>query len=305
MGASAARILFGEPLAAELRAETAAAAARIGSARGWAPALAIVASADESARIYANRIAKDAGAIGIEARVLTLPADARTVEAREIVRGAARDGGIDAILLQTPLPKEVDAEALAAEIPAAKDVDGATLVSAGAAALGRAGGFFPATAAAVIEIARRSGVPIEGARALVIGRSAVVGRPAALGLLAMHATVTIAHSKTRDLPALAREADVLVACVGKAALVEPGWVKPGCLVIDVGIHRITVRAEAERLLGHDAARLAAFESKGSAIVGDCHPRVAERAGAFTPVPGGVGPVTSAILLRHVARAAGA
>jgi methylenetetrahydrofolate dehydrogenase (NADP+)/methenyltetrahydrofolate cyclohydrolase len=301
----AARKILGEPIAAELKGEASAAAARILGNRGRAPALAVVASADESARIYAARLAKDAANCGIEARVSELGPGADTNAALALIRRLAADPAIDAILLQTPLPKNVDGDAAAAAIPIEKDVDGASLASIGAASLGRKVGFYPATAAAVLEIARRSGARIEGARAVVIGRSAVVGRPAALGLLAMNATVTIAHSKTRDLAALAREADILVAAVGKAALVAPDWVRPGSLVIDVGIHRIADAAAAKALLGHDAARWQAFETKGSAIVGDCHPRVEETAGAWTPVPGGVGPVTSAILLKHVVDAAAA
>jgi methylenetetrahydrofolate dehydrogenase (NADP+) / methenyltetrahydrofolate cyclohydrolase len=299
----AANSILGAPIAAALAQETAAAAARIRERRGRAPALAVVASAGESAQIYAGKLVKDAAALGIDARIVALAAGASTGEALATVESLTRDAAIDGILLQTPLPKDVDAEALAGAIPPGKDVDGASVASAGAVALGRKGGFAPATAAAVLEIVRRSGVAVEGARALVIGRSAVVGRPAALGLLGMNATVTIAHSKTRGLAALAREAEILVAAVGKAALVLPDWVRPGSLVIDVGIHRITDAKQARDLLGHDPARLAAFESKGSAIVGDCHPRVAEASGAFTPVPGGVGPLTSAILLRHVVDAA--
>jgi methylenetetrahydrofolate dehydrogenase (NADP+)/methenyltetrahydrofolate cyclohydrolase len=300
-----ARTILGEPIAAEVRGAAAAEAARILGIRGRRPTLALVAAADEAARIYATRIAKDAANCGIDARVSELGAGADTREALALVRRLAADSETDAILLQTPLPKNVDGEAAAAEIPVAKDVDGASLASMGAAGLGRKVGFYPATAAAVLEIARRSGVKIEGARAVVIGRSAVVGRPAALGLLAMNATVTIAHSRTRDLAALAREAEILVAAVGKPALVAPDWVRPGSLVIDVGIHRITDAAQARALLGHDPERWRAFEAKGSAIVGDCHPRVTEAAGAWTPVPGGVGPLTSAILMKHVVDAAAA
>ncbi|HKE01284.1 MAG TPA: bifunctional 5,10-methylenetetrahydrofolate dehydrogenase/5,10-methenyltetrahydrofolate cyclohydrolase [Planctomycetota bacterium] len=292
-----ARRLLGEPIAAKLRDEVKELASR-----GPRPRLLVVASAEESARIYARRIVKDAESTGIEAVVAELGAAATTEDAVARVESAARDRSVHAILLQTPLPAGIDAPCVASAIPAHKDVDGASPASAGAVALGRSGAFFPATAAAVLEILERSGAPVAGARALVIGRSAVVGRPAALGLVARDATVTIAHSKTRDLAALAREAEVLVVAVGKPALVEASWVRPGATVIDVGVHRVD-EAAARRLYADDPERLAAIEQKRSALVGDCHPGVERVAGAFTPVPGGVGPVTTAILLRHVARAA--
>jgi methylenetetrahydrofolate dehydrogenase (NADP+)/methenyltetrahydrofolate cyclohydrolase len=271
--------------------------------KGRAPRLAIVASAAESARIYARKLVKDAESAGIEAELHELGEDASTAAAVEIVRRAASSPLVDGILLQTPLPAGVDAEALAAEIPAVKDVDGASRASAGAAAQGSRQAFYPATAAACLELIARVKPDVSGLRALVLGRSAVVGRPVALGLVNRNATVTIAHSKTRNAASLARESDVLVAAGGTLALVEASWIKPGAVVIDVGIHRVVDPAAARELIGGDAVRWGEFERKGSAIVGDCHPGVAAVAGALTPVPGGVGPVTSAILLTHVVRAA--
>jgi methylenetetrahydrofolate dehydrogenase (NADP+)/methenyltetrahydrofolate cyclohydrolase len=298
-----AQRILGEPIAAELRQAAKDGASRCLAEKGLAPRLAIVASAAESARIYARKLVKDAEAAGIESELHELAEDASTPAALEIVRRAASSPLVDGILLQTPLPAGVDAEALAAEIPAVKDVDGASRASAGAAAQGSRQAFYPATAAACLELIARVKPEVAGLRALVLGRSAVVGRPVALGLVNRNATVTIAHSKTRDAAALARESDVLVAAVGKLALVEASWIKPGAVVIDVGIHRVVDPAAARALLGGDAVRWGEFERKGSAIVGDCHPGVAAVAGALTPVPGGVGPVTSAILLTHVVRAA--
>lgn len=298
-----AQLLRGEPIAALLRAEAEATATVVRERRGQAPRLVIIASADPSAVIYAAKLQKDAAACGIDAIVAPLALDANDRDAASLVGGHAADPLVDAVLLQTPLPPGIDPAQLPALIPPSKDIDGVTLECAGAAALGRRGAFFPATAAAVLEILKNSSAKIEGAHAVVLGRSAVVGRPAAFGLIALDATVTIAHSKTVNLKEIIRSADVLVAAVGKPALVEPDWIRPGATVVDVGIHRMTDAALAARLFKNDAARLDAFSQKGSAIIGDCHPECAQLARAITPVPGGVGPVTSAILLKQTAAAA--
>lgn len=296
-------LILGEPVAAALRAEALAIARDVKNKTGRAPVLTIVASADESARIYAQRICKDAAACEIDARVEPLDLHISHDDAARRIAAIAADSGVDAILLQTPLPKAVDAARIADLLPPWKDVDGASLVSAGAAALGRENAFFPATAAAVLELLKRSNVNISGERAIVLGRSAVVGRPAAFGLLTLNATVTIAHSKTREIDQLTKEAGIVIAAIGKLGLITPEWIRPGATVIDVGIHRVTDPAVAAQLFHHEPARLAAFQQKGSAVAGDCHPDVARVAGAFTPVPGGVGPVTSAILLKQSAQAA--
>lgn len=295
--------LLGEPIAAAVKEAVAARAAALRGRRGMAPTLGLVASADESAQIYAKKIQKDAAALGIEVALSTLASAATTADAVALVSALARRSDIHGILLQTPLPSGVDAAAVAEAIPASKDVDGASTASAGFAALGRVGGYFPATAASVLELVKASGVSVAGARALVLGRSAVVGRPAAFGLLSMDATVTVAHSRTRELADRVREAEILVVAIGKPAFVQEAWVRAGALVIDVGMHRISDAARAKELYHFDAARLAAIEAKGSALVGDCHPAVERVAGRFTPVPGGVGPLTSALLLRHVVDAA--
>lgn len=298
-----AQSILGEPLAEDVRASARRDAARVLDARGRAPRLAIVAASSDAARIYARRLVEDAQRTGVDAAVHELPSSASTDAAVALVEGLARDPAVDGILLQTPLPEGVDAARLAEAIPAGKDVDGATRASAGAVAQGLRQAFYPATAAACLDLVRSVKPEIAGLRALVIGRSLVVGRPVALGLLARDATVTIAHSKSCGTESLAREADLIVAAAGKPCLVEPSWIRPGAVVIDVGIHRVTDPGAARRWLGHDPQRWEAFERKGSAVVGDCHPRVAEVAGALTPVPGGVGPLTSAVLLRHVVRAA--
>ncbi|MBI3820951.1 MAG: bifunctional 5,10-methylenetetrahydrofolate dehydrogenase/5,10-methenyltetrahydrofolate cyclohydrolase [Planctomycetes bacterium] len=295
--------LAGDPIAAALREEALRIAQTIIKTRGRAPMLAVVASADESAKMYAEKIRKDAAKCEITVRIVPFAADITNARAVELLDSLAADPEIDAILLQTPLPASVDAAALADRIPAGRDVDGASLASAGSAALGRRGARFPATAAAVLEIVRRSNIKIAGSRAVVLGRSAVVGRPAAFGLLTMDATVTVAHSKTKDIINITKEADIVVAAIGKPAFVDESWIKPGALVVDVGIHRLTDAARVRELFINDPARVAAFEQKGSVVVGDCHPNVAGVAGMLTPVPGGVGPVTSAILLKNAALAA--
>jgi methylenetetrahydrofolate dehydrogenase (NADP+)/methenyltetrahydrofolate cyclohydrolase len=299
-----ARLLAGDPVARELKSEAAAIAAVVSAKNGRRPCLAVVAADDEAARMYASKLQRDAAGCQIDVQVFPLEATATSEAARSAIANLGRDGSVDGILLQTPLPAGVELAIAAGAIPVAKDVDGASTASAGAVALGRPEGFYPATAAAVLELVKCCGATVAGSRALVIGRSAVVGKPAAFGLLNMNATVTIAHSKTRDVAAIAREADILVAAVGISCFVKPSWVKPGAVVIDVGIHRIADASLVREWFANDPARLDAFEKKGSVVVGDCDPRVADVAGAFTPVPGGVGPVTSAILLKQAALAAG-
>ncbi|MFN0205013.1 MAG: bifunctional 5,10-methylenetetrahydrofolate dehydrogenase/5,10-methenyltetrahydrofolate cyclohydrolase [Planctomycetota bacterium] len=298
-----ARILSGEAIANAIKAETTAIAGELIKKRGRAPCLTVVASADESAKIYAEKIKRDAAVCHINVEVAPLDINISHADAMQQIRAIVNNPAVDAVLLQTPLPKNVNAVAAADLIPIEKDVDGASISSAGAAALGRAEGYFPATAAAVLEILQRSNINISGARAVVLGRSAVVGRPAAFGLLTLHATVTIAHSKTTHIEKIVREADILVVAIGKVAFVVPDWIRPNTTVMDVGIHRVTDAHLVKTWFANDPARVAAFDKKGSAIVGDCDPRIVEIAGAMTPVPGGVGPVTSAILLKQAAIAA--
>jgi methylenetetrahydrofolate dehydrogenase (NADP+)/methenyltetrahydrofolate cyclohydrolase len=184
----------------------------------------------------------------------------------------------------------------------AKDVDGFHPVNVGLLVQNRAA-LVACTPSGVIEVLERSRVPIAGTHAVVIGRSDIVGKPMALLLLHRHATVTIAHSKTKDLPALCSEADILVAAIGRPGFVTKPFVRPGATVIDVGINRLDTKAAVEKMFPGDAGRLAAFEKRGALLVGDVHPNVAEVAGALTPVPGGVGPLTIALLLRNTLRAA--
>jgi methylenetetrahydrofolate dehydrogenase (NADP+)/methenyltetrahydrofolate cyclohydrolase len=213
----------------------------------------------------------------------------------------ARDD-VDGILVQLPLPPQVDTKLVLEAVDPAKDVDGFHPVNLGRLVSGRAG-LVACTPAGCMEILRRSGIPLEGAEAVAVGRSDIVGKPMALLLMHANATVTICHSKTHDLAGVVRRADIVVAAIGRAARIEPDWVRPGAAVIDVGINRITDAAEAQRIFANFPAKLAQFREKGSVLVGDVHPGVAEVAGAITPVPGGVGPLTIAMLMSNTVKAA--
>ena len=213
----------------------------------------------------------------------------------------ARDE-IDGILIQLPLPTQVDTKALLDAVSPAKDVDGFNPVNAGRLLAGRST-LAPCTPAGIIEILKRSDIPIAGQHAVVVGRSDIVGKPAAMLLLHQNATVTICHSKTRNLGEVTRQADILVAAIGRAGFITPEMVTPGATLIDVGINRITSRADFDRFFAGDAKREAAFAKRGSTLVGDIHPKAFELAGAYTPVPGGVGPLTIAMLMANTVSAA--
>jgi methylenetetrahydrofolate dehydrogenase (NADP+)/methenyltetrahydrofolate cyclohydrolase len=209
----------------------------------------------------------------------------------------------DGILVQDPLPPQIGgSQAVFDIIDPAKDVDGFTPASAGLLVQNRAV-LAPCTPSGVIELLERSGIAIAGRHAVVIGRSDIVGKPMAMLLLHRHATVTICHSKTAELPTVTRQGDILVAAVGRTAFVRPDFVKQGATVVDVGINRVTERSEVEALFPEGSKRRADFEKRGAVVVGDVHPGVADVAGALTPVPGGVGPLTIALLLRNTVTAA--
>ena len=220
----------------------------------------------------------------------------------DLVRSLNDRDDIDGILIQLPLPSQVDTKTLLDAVDPNKDVDGFHPVNVGRLQAGRPA-IAPCTPAGVIEILTRSGIPIAGQHAVVVGRSDIVGKPAAMLLLHQNATVTISHSKTRNLAAVTREADILVAAIGRPGFITPEMVKDGATVIDVGINRITDQSEFERFFAGNAKREAAFAKRGSTIVGDVHPKAFELAGAYTPVPGGVGPLTIAMLMANTVRAA--
>jgi methylenetetrahydrofolate dehydrogenase (NADP+)/methenyltetrahydrofolate cyclohydrolase len=234
--------------------------------------------------------------------LITPPDTVTTEEMLDLVAALNHRDDIDGILIQLPLPKQVDVKALLDAVAPDKDVDGFHPVNAGRLQAGRPA-LAPCTPAGVIEILKRSGIPIAGRHAVVVGRSDIVGKPVAMLLLHQNATVTICHSKTRDLAAVTREADILVAAIGRPGYITPEMVKPGATIIDVGINRLNTREEFDRFFKGNVRREVAFAKRGSTIVGDVDPRAFELAGAYTPVPGGVGPLTIAMLMANTVSAA--
>ena len=301
-----ARVLEGVAVAAAIREELKPGVEAFTARAGRPPGLGIVLVGSHApSEIYVRNKLKAASDIGCRADLVRLPETATLAEALKAVADLNASPVHDAILVQDPLPDTMGAGAAQAvfdSIDPAKDVDGFTPVNAGRLVQNRAP-LAPCTPSGVIELLKRSGIPMAGAHAVVIGRSDIVGKPMAMLLLHQSATVTICHSRTKDLPAVCREADILVAAVGRAAFVQPQWVKPGATVIDVGINRVTDRAMVESLYDASSKRRAAFEKNGALVVGDVHPAVEQVAGAMSPVPGGVGPLTIALLLKNTLTAA--
>jgi methylenetetrahydrofolate dehydrogenase (NADP+)/methenyltetrahydrofolate cyclohydrolase len=254
-----------------------------------------------ASEIYVRNKVKICGEVGIYSDLITRPETVTTAELLDLVASLNARDEIDGILIQLPLPRQVDAKTVLDAILPGKDVDGLHPVNAGLLQAGRPA-LAPCTPAGVIEILKRSGIPMAGQHAVVVGRSDLVGKPAAMLLLHQNATVTICHSKTRDLGEITRQADILVAAIGRAGFITPEMVKPGATVIDVGINRITDRAEFDRFFAGDAKREVTFAKRGSTLVGDVHPKAFELAGAYTPVPGGVGLLTVAMLMANTVRA---
>jgi len=302
----AARILDGISVAAAIRDELRPRIAAITAAVGRPPGLGIVlAGHDPASEIYVRNKLKKAEEIGLHAELIRIDDDSHVQDVLDAVGRLNRRDDIDGVLVQSPLPAGMGDEAemrVVDAIDPAKDVDGFTTVNVGRLVQNR-GGLAACTPTGVVEILERAGVPIKGAHAVVIGRSDIVGKPMAMMLLHRHATVTICHSRTRDLPGVARTADILVAAIGRPAFVTRDFVKPGAVVIDVGTTQVTDPALVAALFAPGSPRLAAFARNGSLVVGDVHPAVAEVAGALTPVPGGVGPLTIALLLANTVRAA--
>jgi methylenetetrahydrofolate dehydrogenase (NADP+) / methenyltetrahydrofolate cyclohydrolase len=297
-----AKVLDGTAIASAIKQEVAEEVRRLAE-RGVRPGLAAVLVGHVPAsEIYVKSKVQTCAELGLYSDLIT-PADTVTTEDMlDVVKSLNDRDDIDGILIQLPLPKQVDTKALLDAVSPAKDVDGFHPVNAGRLQAGRPA-LAPCTPAGVIEILKRSGLPIAGQHAVVVGRSDIVGKPVAMLLLHENATVTICHSKTRDLGAVTRGGDILVAAIGRPGFITPEMVKPGSTVIDVGINRITTQEEFDRYFTGNAKRQAAFEKRGSTIVGDVHPSAYEAAGAYTPVPGGVGPLTIAMLMSNTVRAA--
>ena len=301
-----ARLLDGVAVGAAIREELRPRAAAFTARSGRPPGLGIVLVGTHApSEIYVRNKLKAAADIGCRAELFRLPETASLAEALDAVARLNADEAFDGILVQDPLPSAMGSGASQAvfdTIDPAKDVDGFTPVNAGRLSQGRAV-LAPCTPSGVIELLKRSTISMAGAHAVVIGRSDIVGKPMAMLLLHEHATVTICHSRTRDLPAITRQADILVAAAGRTAFVTSDHVKPGATVVDVGLNRVTDPAEVARLFPADSPRHADFARRGAVVVGDVQLAVAAVAGALTPVPGGVGPLTIALLLRNTVAAA--
>ncbi|HYL84141.1 MAG TPA: bifunctional 5,10-methylenetetrahydrofolate dehydrogenase/5,10-methenyltetrahydrofolate cyclohydrolase [Candidatus Angelobacter sp.] len=279
------------------------------TAVGVRPGLAAVLVGENPAsQLYVKSKIAACEQLGLASWLLTPPASVTTQELLGVVEGLNRDNNVDGILVQLPLPPQMDSKRILEAVDPAKDVDGFHPVSLGRLVSGRPG-LVACTPAGCMEILRRSNIPMEGANAVVLGRSDIVGKPMALLLMHANATVTICHSKTRDLAEVVRRADIVVAAMGKAGFVQADWIKPaaagkpGAAVIDVGTNTVKDPAEAERLLRNFPARLEKFRAKGSVLVGDVHPDAVNTAGALTPVPGGVGPMTITMLMSNTVKAA--
>ena len=297
-----ARILDGtkirDQIFAELRDEV-----RLLSSAGVRPGLAAVLVGENSAsQLYVKSKIAACEELGLASALIKPPANVSTLDLLAVVEDLNRDNDVDGILVQLPLPPQVDTKRILEAVDPSKDVDGFHPVNLGRLVSGRPG-LVACTPAGCMEILRRNDVKIEGANAVVLGRSDIVGKPMALLLMHANATVTICHSKTRDLPNVLRRADIIVAAIGKAGYVEADWIKPGAAVIDVGTNRVTDPEEAARLFRNFPDRLEKFHAKRSALVGDVHPGAIHTAGALTPVPGGVGPMTITMLMSNTVKAA--
>jgi methylenetetrahydrofolate dehydrogenase (NADP+)/methenyltetrahydrofolate cyclohydrolase len=301
-----ARVLDGAAVAQAIRGEVAPAVAAFTDRAGRPPGLGIVLVGDDPAsEIYVRNKLKSAGETGLRADLHRLSASARVEDVLAVVSQLNHSDVHDGILVQSPLPAAMGAGAerrVYDTIHPDKDVDCLHPTNVGRLVQNRAT-LVACTPSGIVELLERSGVPIAGARAVVIGRSEIVGKPMALLLLHRNATVTICHSRTGDLAAACREADILVSAIGRAGFVTPAFVKPGAAVVDVGTTHVTDRAVVERLFAAGSKRRETFERRGSLVVGDVHPEVAEIAGALSPVPGGVGPLTIAMLLKNTLVAA--
>jgi methylenetetrahydrofolate dehydrogenase (NADP+)/methenyltetrahydrofolate cyclohydrolase len=297
------RILDGSRFAAEIRDEVAAEVAVLES-EGIVPRLdAVLLGDDPASEVYVASKAKTLAKLGMVSQTHRLPASTSQIELEDLVDRLNADREVDGILVQLPLPGALDSAAILRRIDPMKDVDGFHPENVGLLQLGRSA-LQPCTPAGIMEMLRRAEVALEGRRAVVVGRSDIVGKPMAMMLLHANATVTICHSRTHDLASVTREADLLIAAVGVRSLIGPDHVAEGAVVIDVGMHRVTDRETVETLFPGNAKKLTAFEKRGAVLAGDVDfAAVAPKAGKITPVPGGVGPLTIAMLMSNTARAA--
>lgn len=297
-----ATVLDGTKIAAEIRAEVSA-EVRVLAATGVRPGLAVVlVGHNPASEIYVRGKVKSCEEVGIFSEKYSPPESVTTEELLSLIRELNAREEIDGILVQLPLPAQVDAKKVLVAVDPGKDVDGFHPMNVGFLSTQRPG-LVPCTPAGVMEILKRSTIPVAGQEAVVVGRSDIVGKPVAMLLTNANATVTICHSKTRDLAGVCRRADIVVAAIGKAGLIGTDFVKPGATVIDIGMNTVTDPEEFKRFFAGNAKREQTFAAKGSTLMGDVDPHVAEVAGALTPVPGGVGPLTIAMLMANTVKAA--
>jgi len=298
-----AEILDGIRIRDEIQAELKPRVERLARA-ARAPGLAVILVGNNPAsEIYVRNKVKACETLGIRSEKLTPPDTIATDELIAIIESLNARQDVDGILVQLPLPAHVDTRRVLEAVDPDKDVDGFHPLNLGRLVSGRPG-LRPCTPAGILELLKRYRIPIAGRDAVVVGRSDIVGKPVALLLMYEHATVTICHSRTSNLAEVCRRADLLVAAIGRAAMLTADYIRQGAVVIDVGINRISDRGQAEAIFGHDPEKMAEFDRKGSLLVGDVHPRdVARCASAYTPVPGGVGPLTIAMLMANTVQAA--
>jgi methylenetetrahydrofolate dehydrogenase (NADP+) / methenyltetrahydrofolate cyclohydrolase len=297
-----ATLLDGNAVAAQIKNEVAEEVRSL-SASGLRPGLAaVLVGHDPASEIYVRNKVKTCEAVGIFSEQIKPPETSSTEDMLRLIDELNHRDDIDGILVQLPLPKQIDSKKVLLAVDPAKDVDGFHPMNVGLLSTMRPG-LVPCTPAGCMEILRRSNISVEGAEAVVVGRSDIVGKPVAMLLTNANATVTICHSRTRDLREVCRRADILVAAIGRAGMITRDFVRTGATVIDVGINRITDATEFKNFFAGNAKREAAFARNGSLLVGDAHPNIAEVAGAYTPVPGGVGPLTIAMLMSNTVKAA--
>lgn len=296
-----AQILDGNAVAGAIKAEVAADVRTLQSL-GLQPGLAVVLVGENPAsEIYVRNKVRASEQLGVHSEKLTPPASVTTSQLLDIIGELNSRDEIDGILVQLPLPSHVDSKAVLMAVDPAKDVDGFHPMNVGLLSTQRPG-LTPCTPTGVMELLRRNGIAIAGQNAVVAGRSDIVGKPMAMLLLNDNATVTVCHSKTRDLAGVCRTADILVGAIGRPGMITREFVKPGATVVDVGISRVTDRQDLERFFPGDQKREREFAEKGSTLIGDVHPDVTKVAGAITPVPGGVGPLTIAMLMANTVKA---
>lgn len=298
----AARVLDGVTIAATIKREVAAEVQAL-QKNGVTPGLAVVLVGQVPAsEIYVRSKIKASAELGIRSEMLTPPESVTTEQMLALISELNSRAEVDGILIQLPLPKHVDTRRLLEAVSPEKDVDGFHPVNAGRLQSGTPA-LQPCTPAGILEILRRSDIPVNGRHAVVLGRSDIVGKPVAMMLLNESATVTICHSRTVDLPRYTQQADILVAAIGRPGFVTPEMVKSGATLIDVGINRLTDTDDVHRFFPNDPARARQFAERGSTLVGDIHPAAFAKSGAYTPVPGGVGALTIAMLMHNTVQAA--